>query len=69
MKLKVISIRFIKAFITGALATGVTITVNSADTWTDLSLALQGVTISLIIGGINGVLMAGDKLIRWKEEV
>lgn len=67
MKTKVIAIRFIRAFVAGALATGATITLNSASTWTELGTALSALSISLIIGGVNGILMAGDKLFRWKE--
>lgn len=66
-KLKVILIRFLRAFISGALATGVLATTQDITTWTSLFSALQVLTISIIIGGISGVLMAGDKLLRWEE--
>jgi hypothetical protein len=67
MKIKVITLRFIRAFVTGALSTMVLLTVGDISNWSDLASALNVLAISGVIGGINGVLQAGDKLLRWKK--
>ena len=66
-KTKVIFNRFIRAFISGAFATAIPLTVANVQTLGDLQTQITLLSISLVIGGINGILLAGDKLIRWKE--
>ena len=67
MKTKVIALRFVRAFITGALSTMVLLTASDISNWSDLASALNVLAISGVIGGINGILQAGDKLLRWKK--
>lgn len=66
-KTKVIGLRFIRSFISGFLATASLITIQSVSTWGDLSTALQALVLAATVGGINAVLLAGDKMVRWQD--
>lgn len=66
-KVKVIGIRFVRAFLSGFFATAGLVTISSVTTWSDLATALNGLALAGIVGGITGILMAGDKLLRWEE--
>jgi predicted transcriptional regulator len=67
IKTKVVLVRFARAFIAGALSTMALITINDVNNWTDLAYAINALVISGAVGGINGLLLAVDKLARWKE--
>lgn len=60
-----------RMFVIGAVSTMSTvsaiITVGNIQSWHSLATALNVVILSLLIGGINGVLAGADKLIRWEE--
>lgn len=59
---KQVLIRFIESGVSGALATVATITYfTGIQTWEQLKVALTALFISLMIGFINGVIMAGRK--------
>lgn len=64
---KAIIRRFSKAFIAGFVSSAGLITVSDISTWTDLGNALQLLTVAGIVGGVNGILMAVDKFIRWSK--
>ena len=70
-KFKAVAARAIRMFLTGAASTALTvsalITVNDIKSWHQLGTALAVVSLSLIVGGINGLLAGADKLIRWDE--
>ena len=66
-KLQVISERFLRSFVSGAIASAVPLSVASIQTWGDLRAQLILLSIALMVGGINGVILAGDKLLRWKD--
>ena len=66
-KFNVILRRFIKAFIGGALSTAVLISVGDIKTWFELATALNALFVSMIIGGINGVILAGEKWYNYKK--
>ena len=57
--------RFGRAFITGALTGMAIISIGDISTWTDLGATLNAMLVSAVIGGINGVLMAVDKAVRF----
>ncbi len=65
-KTKAVLKRFIKAFITGAASIAGTATLVNIHTWTDLHLALSAMSLMLIVGGINGVLMGAEKWLNWE---
>lgn len=59
--------RFVKAFISGALSAATLISIVTPGSWQELQTALSLLLISMVIGGINGVLMAAQKWWSWKE--
>ena len=65
IKYRAILIRFAKAFLSGAVSTATIITVTNVGTWSELAIALQALSLSAIVGGINGLLMAAEKWVRW----
>lgn len=65
-KYQAVFLRFIKAFIYGGLASLASISVI-AKSWEDLYLMLNTAALAFIIGGLNAVFMAGEKMITWKE--
>jgi len=67
LKTKVILIRFARAFVAGALTTITAITVSDVSTWADLSSAMLNLFSAALFGGVTGVFMALDKLLRWEE--
>lgn len=67
-KYKSVLARFAKAFISGAVSAAGIITVANVHTWSDLYLSLNAIALLLLIGGINGILMAVEKFATWKED-
>lgn len=66
-KIKVILNRFLRAFVSGALATAIPLTIANTPSWNDFETQFIILLVSMSIGGINGILQAGDKLLRWKD--
>ncbi len=67
-KYNAVLLRFGKAFIAGAFSTAGSVTYFAGvKTWGELGTALGALGVSLVIGGITGVLMAGEKWYNWKE--
>ncbi len=67
IKLKSITFRFLKAFGAGFFSGLVIVSMNSIHNWTDLQTALNGLALAGVIGGINGVVMAGEKWANWQD--
>ena len=61
-----IGLRFLKAFIAGSLSTAVLITVTDPTNWQEVSYAFAALATSMMVGGINGVIMAAQKWWSWK---
>lgn len=62
--------RFVRGFVAGAVASMATIvTTLKAETFSDLSHFFAVLTVSLVVGGVAGALMALDKWIRstWSD--
>mgnify|MGYP006980602550 CR=1 FL=1 len=59
-----VTMRAIRAFVAGFLATAVTVSLGSISSWTELSSALGNLALAGVIGGISALLMAGDKYFR-----
>lgn len=69
-KVKVIGKRFLKAFLAGAFASvaGIAIiTFQDVHTWSGLFAAFSNISLVGIMGGITGVVMAGEKWANWKD--
>lgn len=66
-KFKVIATRFSKVFIAGFFSTAAVISLQSAASWSDLGTALNALLLAGVIGGISGVLVAGEKWYRWVD--
>ena len=66
-KFKSIALRFVKSFISGAFSVMALITATNIQSWGSLKIALSSLALSALIGGINGVLMAGHKYFTWTE--
>lgn len=60
---KSIILRFVRAFVAGAVAIMITI-VPISGTWNELGTWLSTLALAGIVGGISGVLMAIDKYLR-----
>lgn len=67
MKVKVVLKRFARAFVSGAVASALWVSATDVTTWAELGTALNALAISATIGGVAGIIMAGDKLFRWEE--
>lgn len=65
-KFKSVSLRFIKAFVSGALASATVVlgTLNITGTVPDI---LSTTALSLLIGGFTGVLQALEKYANWQD--
>jgi hypothetical protein len=61
---KSIILRFIRAFVAGAVATMLTVIPLTSGSWNDLGNWLSALGLAGIIGGISGLLMALDKYLR-----
>lgn len=59
--------RFTKAFIAGALSTITVISVSGVNSFSDLAMAVKVLALMGVVGGINGVILAGEKFINWQE--
>lgn len=68
-KLQVVSRRFIKAFVSGFCTGVAVISIGGVSQWSDLTLALNGLVVSGVMGGINGVIMALEKWASYKDVV
>ena len=62
-----VGMRALRGFVSGALSTASLITVANVSTWTELSSIVAALLLSVTIGGINGLLLGADKLVRWEE--
>jgi hypothetical protein len=63
---KVVGIRFLKVFVSTALVTMATLTINQETSWLDLLTSLNAVVMISCFSAINGTLVAVDKLLRFK---
>ena len=61
---KSVGLRALRGFIAGFIATAASISLNNVSTWAELGSALATLTLSAIVGGITGALLAMDKAIR-----
>jgi len=61
--IKSVLLRFVRAFVAGALAVMITITPLTGN-WKDLGNWLSTLALAGIVGGIAGVIQAGDKYFR-----
>lgn len=68
-KLERIALRFVKAFIAGFITSIGLITVENIHVWSDLGNVLNAIALSGVIGGINGVIMAAEKMWNWKDAI
>jgi len=61
--------RFAKAFISGAFSALGLITLAVPQNWTDVPALLSILAISALFGGLNGVILAGEKWANWKDKI
>mgnify|MGYP001561563832 CR=1 FL=1 len=64
---KSVLMRFIRAFLAGAFGTMITVVPLSSQSWTELGTWLSALMLAAIIGGVSGIILAGDKLYRSVE--
>ncbi len=62
-----ITLRFLRAFATGAIATMSTVLIFSGNSWGDVGTWLSALALSGLIGGIAGLIQAIDKYFRFQE--
>ncbi len=60
--------RFLKAFVSGFLASSGVVVVTTIHAWNDLRIALNVILLAGTIGGINGVIMGADKWWNWTDD-
>ena len=58
--------RFLREFLAGAFATMATIVPLQSNSWGDIKVWIAALIISAFVGGISGMVMAGDKYFRSK---
>lgn len=63
---QVILKRFIRAFLAGFVASASIIAPGMVTNWRDLSGWLTAIAIAGVIGGVNGLLQAIDKAVRFQ---
>ena len=61
---KSVLMRFIRAYVSGAVASMVVVMSFSGNSWSQLGTWLSALALAGIVGGITGVIMAADKLMR-----
>ncbi len=61
--IKSIILRFVRAFVAGAVGTMIT-TLTFSGGWAELKLWLSSLALGAIVGGISGVIQATDKYLR-----
>lgn len=62
--LQSVLLRFARAFVAGAVANMSVLLVFSGSSWEEVKTWMMALTISGIVGGIAGVIMALDKYLR-----
>ena len=60
---KTLILRFVRAFIAGAVGTMIT-TLTFSGGWVELQAWLSSLALGAIVGGISGVIQATDKYLR-----
>lgn len=66
-KVKSIAMRFVKAFISGAMATMAMVVPFSGNSWSGVGMWLSALAMAGFIGGITGAIMAWEKWLNWKK--
>lgn len=67
IKTKSILMRLVKGFVSGAVTSMIMVSVAAPSNWTELSSAGVILAVSGIYGGINGLILALQKWVSWKE--
>ena len=65
--LRAVLLRALRAFVSGALAAVAIVAPMALNSWNDLAGWLTALGIAAIVGGVNGVIMAVDKWVRWQQ--
>lgn len=66
-KLKVLTIRFLRGCVAGAIATMMTVAIPNYQSWNDIQIWLTSLLMAGIVGGISGGILALDKALRWEK--
>lgn len=66
-KYKSVAIRFLKAFLSGGFSAMVLVVPFSGQSVKDIGMWLVALTTACFVGGITGIVMAGEKWARWEE--
>lgn len=61
---KMVGLRFLRGFVTGAVSSMIMINISSVNTFADIKVFLVALAYSGLVGGITGGLLALDKAIR-----
>lgn len=64
---KALLLRFARAFIAGAVGNMVVMLGFTANSWNDVGVWIAALTMSGIVGGISGLIMALDKYFRIEQ--
>ena len=67
LKVKSISMRFLKAAISGMFASMSMVTLAAPSNWTDIKNIATILAMSAVYGALTGVIMAGQKWYSWKD--
>lgn len=66
-KTKSVLNRLLKGFVSGSVATMLGVAMTAPATWTEMGNIINILLLSGLFGGINGVLLASEKWVNWKE--
>lgn len=64
---KALALRFVRGFVAGAVSSMLMINFVAVNTFADLKVFLTALTLSAVVGGMNGALLAVDKYLRSDE--
>lgn len=68
-KTKAILVRLLKGFLSGAVTSMIMVSVVAPSNWKEMATIINILAVSGIFGGINGLLLAIQKWLSWKDEL
>jgi ABC-type proline/glycine betaine transport system permease subunit len=67
LKVKSISMRFLKAAVSGMFSALGLITIAMPSNWTEVPALLSMIALACLYGAVTGVIMAGQKWYSWRD--
>lgn len=64
---RTVAVRFLRAFLSGAVASMVVLSPMTANSWKDVGTWIAALSMAGLVGGITGVIMGADKYLRSEQ--